>query len=324
MRQCFSRPGCTGPPDGRLVLQHDCIMKTRFDPNSGNVLVDLFEDVDGNGQADSTTPTRTITLIQTQAIWEAGARLAYTSPGASCSTINAGASCRRILTWTDANNNKAVESNEVIEFTAANVANLCSYLAASQVANCTAGGASQTAAQSQATDLINFHRGFDGTTMASNLRNRTLTVANPDNPPASSQQVWKLRDIIDSTPPTVAAPTERYDVIYGDASYATFFQQYRHRREVAYVGANDGMLHAFNGGFYTAGDDPSTPTIVEHGFLTKSPPSGSGISATHATPPLGAELWAFIPQELLPHLQWYASTSYTHVAYMDLKPYVTD
>ena len=56
----------------------------------------VLVDVNGDGQADSTTPTRTVTLSTIQPVWEAGARLAYTSPGDSCTTINAGtSSCQR-------------------------------------------------------------------------------------------------------------------------------------------------------------------------------------------------------------------------------------
>ncbi len=335
IRQDFSAANCTGPPDGRLVLEHDCIIKTRFDPSTGNVFVDVFVDANGDGLADSTTPTKTVTLQTIQPVWEAGARLAYTAPGTSCTTANAGtSSCRRILTWLDNTGgarNNVVDSGEVIEFNASNVASLCPYLAASHVGDCTSATASaKTAALNEATDLVNFHRGFDGTSSTDmntpNLRNRTITTVNPDNPVASAQKTWKLGDVIDSTPTIVAAPKERFDTIYGDGTYAAFFAQYQHRREVAYVGANDGMLHAFNGGFYTKGDAPSTvfgDALTEHGFLSKSPSSAFG-TTTRATPPLGAELWGFIPQELLPHLQWYASTTYAHTAYMDLKPKVTD
>ncbi len=42
------------------------------------------------------------------------------------------------------------------------------------------------------------------------------------------------------------------------------------------------------------------------------------------TPKLGAELWAFIPQDLLPQLRWLTSSSYSHVYYVDLRPKLTD
>jgi len=35
-------------------------------------------------------------------------------------------------------------------------------------------------------------------------------------------------------------------------------------------------------------------------------------------------MWEFIPQNLLPHLKWLTSTSYNHVYYVDLKPYIFD
>lgn len=78
------------------------------------------------------------------------------------------------------------------------------------------------------------------------------------------------------------------------------------------------MLHAFNAGFYHAGDDPSTPGVVERGYFTRNATDNSSGSA------LGQELWGFIPYQLLPHLQWLARTDYTHVYYVDLKPRVTD
>ena len=39
---------------------------------------------------------------------------------------------------------------------------------------------------------------------------------------------------------------------------------------------------------------------------------------------LGEEVWGFVPYNLLPQLQWYTRTDYTHVTYVDLKPKVTD
>ena len=196
-----------------------------------------------------------------------------------------------------------------------------------------AGGAGQT----EATNYINFHRGWDGTTENAEIagfRSRKYLTTNPDGG-ASQQRVSKLGDVVYSTPTIVGAPRERYDVIYGDATYATYFQQYQTRRQVAYVGANDGMLHAFNAGFFTAGDDPNpipagTPGAgtnpVEHGFFNTTAPSSvtSYTTPRGGSPKMGAELWAFVPQELLPHLKWLTDPSYTHVSYVDLRPKVTD
>jgi len=343
IREDYSATGCSGAPDGRLVLEHDCIIKLRFDTTTNEVRVERFKDdgsapgskagdgvadgplavdTNGDGILDSPAPFETVGLKDVKPIWEAGARLAYTDPGASCTTTNAGVSCRRILTWTDADSDKAVAATgEVIEFTEANKDKLCPYLAGTNVATCVSGGAGG-AGQTEAANIIKFHRGEDGVPFG--LRDRTITVRNPDDVTSTATKVWKLGDVVDATPTVVGAPQERFDIIYGDDTYATFFQQYKTRRQVAYVGANDGMLHAFNAGFFTAGDDTSTPEIEHGAFGTVAPASVTSYTSARSNPKRGAELWAFIPQELLPHLKWYTQTDYTHVYYMDLKPKVTD
>ncbi|MGH7209347.1 MAG: pilus assembly protein [Nitrospiraceae bacterium] len=283
-----SGPG--GNPDGRLIYQHDKIVVTRHDPTSGEVLVDRYADANGDGKADSMTCSPCGGALKDLVpIWEAGKRLALKN------SVD-----RKILTWVDADNDGLVDTGEQIEFNGTspdNSATLAPYILAEG-----AGAAPFTAA-----NLINFIRGEQVT----GLRNRTLTVS-------GAQKVWKLGDIVNSTPVIVGPPKERYDVIYGDASYSGFFTKYKNRRMVAYVGANDGMLHAFNVGFYHRGDDPNSTTAVEHGWFTLAPSDNSG------GPPLGDELWGFIPYHLLPHLQWLAREDYNHTYYVDLKPKVTD
>src|SRR3989441_6099156 len=106
----------------------------------------------------------------------------------------------------------------------------------------------QTTAQTEAANIINFTQGQDGKNLCITvgtecLRDRSITVRNPDDVTSSAVRVWKLGDIVDSTPTVVGSPKERFDVIYGDTTYTTFITQYKNRRQVAYVGANDGMLH---------------------------------------------------------------------------------
>ncbi|MGH7209785.1 MAG: pilus assembly protein, partial [Nitrospiraceae bacterium] len=156
-------------------------------------------------------------------------------------------------------------------------------------------------------NIINFIRG----SAISGLRNRNIEVGGATN-------VWKLGDIVNSTPVIVGAPKERYDTIYGDSTYTSFFTQYKNRRMVAYVGANDGMLHAINAGYYHRGDDPGTSSATEHGWFTRTATDNSG------GPLLGDELWGFIPYQLLPQLLWLTQANYGHTYYVDLKPKVTD
>lgn len=282
--------------DGVLDYKNDLIITTRFDNNPlsstyRKVLVDKFVDANGDGVADSTVPNVLgDDLKNIKPIWEAGAELANT-PSAS----------RKILTWIDPNNNGVVDPTEQVDFSTTNCAALRDYL---RYPGDSCSGASN------AMNLINFIRGDE----VSGLRTRMIEV-----PLGSGTfKVWKLGDAIHSTPTIVAAPTARFDLVYGDSSYNTYYQQYRNRRQVMYLGANDGMLHAFNGGFYHKGDDPTTPGTIEHGWFTKNPTDNA------SGPNLGAELWGFVPMQLLPQLQWLARTDYTHVYYVDLKPTIAD
>ena len=145
----------------------------------------------------------------------------------------------------------------------------------------------------QADTIIKYIRGTD----FSGLRTRTA-----DN------KVWKLGDIINSGAIAVQGAIERYDFIYGDLSYIDYYDLSKNRRQVVYVAANDGMLHCFNGGIpVQLTEDPMEPLKLD--------PAGYD---------LGAELWAYVPYNLLPHLKWLKELNYCHVYYVDLKSYVTD
>ncbi len=96
------------------------------------------------------------------------------------------------------------------------------------------------------------------------------------------------------------------------ASFRHAYDEYQsnnqHRTEVVLVGANDGMLHAFNAGNWVIGDDPDTPLIVE---------------TAHYDLGTGKEMWAFIPPDLLPKLQRYVINT-RHEAMVDGTPMVRD
>ncbi|MEO8339905.1 MAG: PilC/PilY family type IV pilus protein, partial [Nitrospirota bacterium] len=278
--------------DGKLVYETDYIVKTRYDNNSasltyGTVLVDKFVDANGDGDADSMVPTISgLGLKDILPFWEGGKQLASLA-----------STSRNLLTWVDSNNDGLVQAGEQMQFSTANSGTLSPYLRA--------GVAPYTA-----NNIINFVRGDE----IAGLRTRMLEV--PIG--SGTYKVWKLGDPIHSTPTIVAAPRANYDLIYGDSSYTSFYTKWKDRREVVYVGANDGMLHAFNGGYYHKSDDVTTPAVVEHGWFTKNPTDNS------SGRPLGDELWGYIPHQLLPQLQWLTRVDYTHVYYVDLKPTVAD
>ncbi|MDB4511833.1 PilC/PilY family type IV pilus protein [Arenicella sp.] len=156
-------------------------------------------------------------------------------------------------------------------------------------------------AQNQAEDIVDFIRGYDDPDPASLTRNRRL-LENGD------EIVYRLGDIVNSTPAIVAQPTSNYDTIFGDTSYTAFRELYADRRTMVYVGANDGLLHAFNAGF--------TETDSLSVAYDETGPNGE---TAHQ---LGAEVWAYAPYNLLPHMQWLASNRYTHVFYVDGSPQI--
>ena len=134
-----------------------------------------------------------------------------------------------------------------------------------------------------------------------------------DSRPLALQEFWKLGDIFHSSPVLVKPPIDKllckfaaenqcvmtlYSALGQSASNATplatygpldaydkFRQDHIGRQMVVVVGSNDGMLHAFDAGV------PDTSKAQN--------PDGS-FPYTAGT---GAELWAFIPPDLLPRLK---------------------
>ena len=110
-------------------------------------------------------------------------------------------------------------------------------------------------------------------------------------------RVTRLADIVNSTPVFVKDSVDlNYDSAAGPtgrATYRAFVGEKKARAEgVLFVGANDGMLHAFRDGTY----DPSTGAVINQG---------------------GVETFAYVPNALLPTLNQLADKTYTHRFYVD-------
>ena len=158
-------------------------------------------------------------------------------------------------------------------------------------------GLLNTSSEVEADSLVNFIRGVD----QAGMRSRQL-----------NGKTMRLGDVIYSTPVPVGRPSESLHILYDDQSYLDFFQKYRTRRTVVYVGGNDGMLHSFNGGWYNK---------QESKFETQK--------TGYAEWELGQELWGFVPYNLLPHLKYLSNPDYgtkdgDHVYFMDQTPYIFD
>lgn len=94
----------------------------------------------------------------------------------------------------------------------------------------------------------------------------------------------RLGDIVNSGVAYSGAPVAQR---YADTAYTTFYNDHKNRTKALFVGANDGMMHAFNAD-------------------------------------TGAELFAYIPSWLVPKLPSLTSLTYTHQSYADGSPAVAE
>jgi Tfp pilus assembly protein, tip-associated adhesin PilY1 len=135
-------------------------------------------------------------------------------------------------------------------------------------------------------------------------------------PGASGIKTWKLGDIINSTPSVVSSePVNIYHLRYNDGTYLRYIQrnEYKNRASFMFVGANDGMLHAFRMGRLVQTGDPSRPTKLVNKY-----------GDTEANDRVGREEWAFIPKNALPYLVWYGNPNYCRVPTVDYRTAIFD
>ncbi len=160
-----------------------------------------------------------------------------------------------------------------IDFTAANVDSVTAFATA-------LAGATTTASKK----VVNFFRGYDVDDLNGN--GSTTDERSVDSFYVSGEVRdgwWKLGDIFHSVPNVVERPTGRGLGAWATtASYTAFAADHASRIKGILVGANDGMLHAFNAGEWDASAD-----------------GGKG-AYDNGT---GEELWAFVSPEMLPKLK---------------------
>ena len=152
----------------------------------------------------------------------------------------------------------------------------------------------------KAAQLIGFIRGGE----YPEWRRRTL-----------EQHIYRLGDPLNAEPVYVARPAANFHLLYDDASYQAFLSQYRTRRSRVFLNTNDGILHAFNAGWF----DPVRKEIL------KAPPAPAGLAQWD----LGQEIWAFVPFDVLPLLTQRAEKSYgrqgqEHLNISSQTPYIFD
>ena len=261
-----------------MNLFNDKTVEFFFDQESGFTKANVFANNSTTGNKTG-TPT-VIPFEQVLSIWEAGEFL-----------HTASASSRTIFTAIDS----AVPRTHM-PFTDNNASTLRSYLAA--------------ASDTEATDIIRYVRGMDDVNGDGVIDYRQRTVPYPANS-ASDNTTWKLGDIINSTPKIASrVPLNTYDKTYGDTTYKEFLRTSGYlNRGMVFVGANDGMLHAFKLGKL---EFPGDNTWSSPGSMDKA-----RLNNLDTTVPLGQERWAFIPKHSLPYLKALLDNNYCHLYYVD-------
>ncbi|HOP40443.1 MAG TPA: PilC/PilY family type IV pilus protein, partial [Geobacteraceae bacterium] len=271
------REDTTGPL--ALDLNQDKIV--HFYNNGNETLVDRFLDTNSDGAADGAAVDTGIIPDAVASLWMAGAKL---------NSRNLISSPRTIMTTLD--------GATLFNFIDTNKGNttLQTYLRAT--------GATTTDRENDTAKIINYIRGDD----QSGYRSRTITRNGSTNE-------WLLGDIVSSTPKLQSTNRlNSYSLAppygYNDTSYSLFVSSSDYQdRGMVYVGANDGMLHAFKLGIL----DVSGQTKIRKARLTNK---GAGN--------LGDEMWSFIPQNVLPYLKYYADPEYNHLYYVDSTVTLTD
>ncbi len=265
-----------------LNLQQDRAMEFNFTEAEGlQIALRNDSNADGDLENDGANTSATVTLDGVTPIWEAGYQLFLKDPGA-----------RNIYT--------VGSSNTLVPFStpsAYNPANLGSTFDA-----CLTG----STASASYNNVISYMYGNDLT----GCRDRTVTIGSNVN------KTWKLGDIIYSTPRVVSDYHFCKDAV-GDftsthcatnADCSAIGGTCAKKESAVFVGANDGMLHAFKTGILSPMS--SSPQVARLDNF------GAG--------ELGDELWAFIPKNALPYLRCLASNSYCHQYTVDLSPYIVD
>ena len=293
-----------------LNLTNDYITQLYYDSTAEATKAKRWQDTDGDGDAD-TAITPDIEFENLTSLWEAGKLLWSRDP--STRTI------------------KTTVGSGLIDFSTANAS---TYL--------------QAGSDNEASQIISYVKGYDkfcsisittpctqdsgcpsGETCVQTFRNRTVTIS-------GSSGVWKLGDVLNSTPKIASwLPLNTYNKVYGDGTYGlpgtdaalgdpadpTHFlttSNYKSRGMV-FAGANDGMLHAFKLGTLElkwTGQGTSKARLIN--------PDTNATCQETDTNPCGKELWAFIPKNALPYLKYTADTGYCHIYSVDLTPYIFD
>ncbi|MGE5664972.1 MAG: pilus assembly protein, partial [Deltaproteobacteria bacterium] len=268
--------------DRILALDNDYLVRFAYDTDTDSTNV-VLNKTTATGVLDNTVSAITRPFEQVKGLWEAGKRLYLRSTGS-----------RTIFSIDDNTVTRSFTDNDYSYFQGA--------MAVPAVFPYSA--ADMTRA------VIGYVRGTDCTAL---VRSRTVAVAGVSGSP---DNVWKLGDIIHSTPRIAGGtPLNGYYKLYGDWTYKMFTDNANYRnRGLVFTGANDGMLHAFKLG------------ILEFSGAWRTSPAQKARLSNFGdnSVVLGSEIWAYVPRSALPYLKYLPDNNYCHLYYADLSPYIVD
>ncbi|MDT8421532.1 MAG: PilC/PilY family type IV pilus protein [Desulfuromonadales bacterium] len=293
--------------DYQLNLNNDKVLKLYFDEATNETMAALFDQT----ALDTCNNPVLKDFNKVSYTWEGGKKLALRDPG--------GTDGRALFTA-----KKAIHGATSTSFTNAEF-------------NTSMDAALQAALNADATysvnDIIGYVRGECletgvtgnsecSSTVDDTFRDRRVTIPTADGGDTNGN-VWKLGDVISSTPKVLAGtPNNTYHIDYGDTTYYNYVSSdsYSQRSSVAIVGANDGILHAFRVGYLKDKDLPSDNIIgLFKNFITSADSNHPDENGK-----IGEEVWGYVPYNALPYLKYLADPDYCHIYYNDLSVRLTD
>lgn len=280
----------------------DKIFQFFFDSNNNETKVAILQ---GSDTTTSCVMEETKSINQLIPVFDAGCQLADRDP-----------SERNILY--NKNNSPTLTSFTTLE--ASNFNNIWKVCSNNPTVLCTNNGdcGGGTCQPANASCIIRYLRGENLSSDPSCpdyvKRTREVDIAS-FCPGESGTKTWRIGDIINSTPSVVSSePVNIYHLRYNDTTYRDYIRTdaYKNRASFLFVGANDGMLHAFRVGRLVQTGDPNRPTNLVDAYNTTS------------NDLVGSEEWAFIPKNALPYLVWYGNPNYCRVPTVDYRTVVFD
>ncbi len=255
-------------------ISRDKVIQFYFDPNTKQTMLKRFNFDGTTVSALPDDPTNGL-----KSIWSAG-KLLWQRP----------ASDRKIFTLLNSSNFDLTTAN----YDASASKSLMRTRLASE-------GADTTAQDTFSDKVISYIRGEDVCLDSSNpctnpSRSRNVSIKQSDGTNVSN--IWKLGDIVSSTPKiqgnlALGPYDQDWPLGYSDTTYKNYINSADYsKRGMVYVGANDGMLHAFRLGTLNLNTNGNVKGVL----------SGQN---------LGKEEWAFVPRQALPYLKLLMKPSYS-------------